>query len=364
MASFSIENARVFDGERLSAPRTVFVVDGLISDAAGADSTIVDAAGAALLPGLIDGHVHVDDPAQAVTLAHWGVTTALDMGAKDPSVIEGLRGAAGVADVRSAGFPAGPSTGTHIARLGYPASSAISTADEADAWVAARVAAGSDYIKILLEVAMPGQPEPLTAETASAIVSAAHAAGKKVIAHTTTAATAGIAVKAGVDAITHTPLGEVLSEEFAHELAARGVVAIPTLSLMSAMASNWPFPVRPPTIDFDNALATIGRLDGAGVTLVAGTDSNAHPATPAQPPHGEALHGELELMVAAGVAPADAIRAATSNAAEFFGLADRGRIAPGLRADLLLVDGDPTADITATRAIRGVWIAGERVRSA
>ena len=364
MASFSIENARVFDGERLGAPTTVYLVDGLIADAAGADSEIVDATGGTLLPGLIDGHVHVDDPAQAATLAHWGVTTALDMGAKDPAVIDGLRGAAAVAEVRSAGFPAAPATGTHIARLGYPASAAISTPGEADAWVAARVAGGSDYIKLLLEVAMPGQPEPLSAETAAAIVAAAHAAGKKVIAHTTTGATAGIAANAGVDAITHTPLGEVLSEEFARQLAAGGVVAIPTLSLMSAMATNWPFPVRPPTIDFANALATIGRFRAAGVTLVAGTDSNTHPATPAQPPHGEALHGELELMVQAGLTPAEALRAATATAAEFFGLADRGRIAPGLRADLVLVDGDPTSDITASRAIRGVWVAGERVRSA
>ena len=364
MPSFSIENARVFDGDRLSEPRTLFVVDGLIADAAGPDSKTVDAAGAALLPGLIDGHVHVDDPGQAATLAQWGVTSALDMGAKDPAVIAGLRGASGIAQILTAGFPAGPSTGTHIARLGYPAGIGISTPEEAGTWVAARVAEGSDYIKLLLEVAMPGQPEPLSAETAAALVTAAHAAGKKVIAHTTTGATAAIAVRAGVDAITHTPLGEALSEEFAQELVDAGVVAIPTLSLMSAMAGHWPFPVRPPTIDFANALATIGRFRAAGVTLVAGTDSNAHPATPAQPPHGEALHGELGLMVDAGLTPVEAIRAATSSAAEFFGLGDRGRIAPGLRADLLLVDGDPTADITATRAIRGVWIAGQRVRAA
>lgn len=362
MGSFSIENVRVFDGDRLSEPRRVFVVDGLISDVAGPDSEIIDADGGALLPGLIDGHVHVDDSKQATTLAHWGVTTALDMGAKDPTVIHGLRGTAGVADVRTAGFLAAPLTGTHIARLGYPASVAISTPGEAGAWVSARVADGSDYIKLLLEPTLPGQPEPLTPETAAAIVTAAHAAGKKVIAHTTTGTTAAIAVQAGVDAITHTPLGEVLSEEFANELQTRGVVAIPTLSLMSAMANNWPFPVRPPTVDFANALATIARFHGKGVAIVAGTDSNAHPSTPAQPPHGEALHGELELMVAAGLTPVEALRAATSNAAEFFGLTDRGRVTPGLRADLVLVDGNPTSDISATRSIRGVWIAGERVR--
>ncbi len=362
MGSFVIENARVFDGEELSAARTVFVVDGLISEASGPDAETVDAAGAALLPGLIDGHVHVDDPEQAATLAHWGVTTALDMGAKDPAVIRGLRGASRVAEVRTAGYPAGPPTGTHIARLGYPISIGIATPAEAADWVAARIADGSDYLKVLLEPAMPGQPEPLTADTATAISTAAHAKGKKVIAHTTTGATAATAVRAGVDAITHTPLGEVLSDELVREIATRGVVAIPTLSLMKAMATDWPFPVRPPTINFANALASLGRLHSSGVTIVAGTDSNADPATPARPPHGEALHGELELMVAAGLSPVESLRAATSIAAEFFGLVDRGAVTPGLRADLLLVDGDPTADITATRAIRGVWVAGERVR--
>jgi hypothetical protein len=74
--------------------------------------------------------------------------------------------------------------------------------------------------------------------------------------------------------------------------------------------------------------------------------------------HGASLHGELALLVRAGLAPAQALAAATSLPAKRFGLGDRGRIAPGLRADLLLVDGDPTRDITATRAIAGVWKNG------
>lgn len=360
--SFSIENARVFDGAALSEPRTVHVLDALISDEAADGSEVIDAAGAALLPGLIDGHVHVDDPAQAATLAQWGVTTALDMAAVDPRLVPELAGTAGIADLRTAGFPAGPPGGTHIARLGYPADIAISTPEEAEAWVAARVAEGSDYIKVLLEPQLPMQPQPLSAETAAAIVKAAHAAGKKVIAHTTTGATARIAVDAGVDAFTHTPLGDVLDESFAREAVARGATAIPTLSMMHLMDEHWPFPVRPPTVTFDNALASLRNLHEAGVTIVAGTDANANPATPASPPHGESLHTEFELMERAGLTPVEILNSATSSAAEFFGLADRGRIAPGLRADLVLVAGDPTSDVSATRGIRGVWIAGERVR--
>jgi adenine deaminase len=70
------------------------------------------------------------------------------------------------------------------------------------------------------------------------------------------------------------------------------------------------------------------------------------------------IHREVELLVRAGLSPIEALRAATSAPARAFRLADRGRIAPGLRADLLLVDGDPTTDILATRAIRTVWKLG------
>ena len=76
--------------------------------------------------------------------------------------------------------------------------------------------------------------------------------------------------------------------------------------------------------------------------------------------HGLSLHAELAALVDAGLAPADALTAATAVPAAHFGLHDRGRLAPGHRADLVLVDGDPTADITATTRIVAVWRGGIR----
>src|SRR5262249_26433222 len=76
---------------------------------------------------------------------------------------------------------------------------------------------------------------------------------------------------------------------------------------------------------------------------------------------GISIHRELELLVAAGLSPRDALKAATAAPARLFGLADRGRIAPGLRADLVLVDGDPTVAIKATRKIIGVWKQGRPI---
>ena len=74
--------------------------------------------------------------------------------------------------------------------------------------------------------------------------------------------------------------------------------------------------------------------------------------------HGASLHNELQLLVTAGLTPIEALRAATSTPARCFGLDDRGRIAPGARADLLLVDGDPTTNIADTLSIRTVWRQG------
>ena len=100
----------------------------------------------------------------------------------------------------------------------------------------------------------------------------------------------------------------------------------------------------------------VRKLHAAGVPILAGTDA-INPGTA----HGASLHRELELLVAAGLSPSQALAAATSVAADRFGLADRGRIAPGLRADLLLVTGDPCTEIKATRAIVGVWKQGQPI---
>ncbi len=100
----------------------------------------------------------------------------------------------------------------------------------------------------------------------------------------------------------------------------------------------------------------------AGIQILAGTDSYQGPAAPATIKHGEALHEELGLLVKAGLTPVEALRSATVAPAEYFGFTDRGVIEAGRRADLLLIAGDPTQDITATRAIRSVWVEGVRVR--
>jgi imidazolonepropionase-like amidohydrolase len=104
-----------------------------------------------------------------------------------------------------------------------------------------------------------------------------------------------------------------------------------------------------------HAQAAVVALHRAGVAVLAGTDAPAPGVA-----HGASIHRELELLVLSGLTPSEALAAATAAPARAFGFHDRGRIAPGLRADLLLVEGDPTADVRATRRIVGVWTLGRR----
>jgi adenine deaminase len=109
------------------------------------------------------------------------------------------------------------------------------------------------------------------------------------------------------------------------------------------------FPNKLPRARCDAAMAAVSQLVAAHVDILAGTDA-LNPMVA----HGISLHRELELLVRAGLTPVQALTAATATAAARFGLADRGRIEPGRRADLVLVDGDPAVDIRRTRAIVGV----------
>jgi imidazolonepropionase-like amidohydrolase len=113
------------------------------------------------------------------------------------------------------------------------------------------------------------------------------------------------------------------------------------------------------TGELAHAFAALKQLHDAGVPILAGSDAPAPGST-----NGVSLHGELELLVKGGLSPSEALAAATSVPARTFRLTDRGRIVPGLRADLLLVRGDPTRDITATRDIVEVWKAGVAVSAA
>jgi imidazolonepropionase-like amidohydrolase len=110
--------------------------------------------------------------------------------------------------------------------------------------------------------------------------------------------------------------------------------------------------------DFDTVLKSVAALHKAGIDILVGTDSSFPIPLLAGIAHGASVHYELQLLVRAGLTPLEALRAATSVPARRFGLSDRGLVKEGLRADLLLVEGDPTKDIKDTLSIKFVWRRG------
>ncbi|MFF5075443.1 amidohydrolase family protein [Actinoplanes sp. NPDC000266] len=356
MSTTTITDVAVFDGAGLLDGRFDVSFDASAVTAvvpagtATTSGTTVDGTGATLLPGLIDAHVHLSDPEQLSTLARFGVTTALDMGTWPTEFVTALRAAGRGADFRSAGTPIAGAGGPHARIPGFPVDDLVANAEQARRRVAARVAEGADYVKLVLEPPGSGGPD---LETAAATVGAAHAAGLKVVAHAIRTGAVELGVSAGVDILTHAPLDAALSPEVVRAIT----VVIPTLTMMRGTAVS----LGAAGLSYDHARDAVTALHQAGTTVIAGTDANDAPGVPSSVAHGSSLHDELGLLVEAGLSPLEALRSATGVTASVFGLADRGRIRPGLRADLLLVDGDPSTDVAATRRIRAVWTTGRPV---
>jgi imidazolonepropionase-like amidohydrolase len=391
-----IRNVRVFDGERVLPSATVVLADRRIAAVAlpgepldvppGAD--VIDGAGRTLLPGLIDAHAHTFSRNQLKGALAFGVSTHLDM-FTDVSVMRAMKaeqaagGAADRADLYSAGtlLTAAGGHGTQY-DLVIPT---LSGPDQARAFVDARIAEGSDYIKIVLERGMPGMPMPtLDVATVRAGIDAAHARGWLAVVHISTGDAARDAINAGADGLAHIFPDRAPRDDLGSLAASRGVFVVPTLAVMDGIYSRRGgravlddpvlsrrlFPADRENLDVSDlmtmgampgdiahAFAAVRLLHDAGVPILAGTDA-PNPGTA----HGASLHRELELLVHAGLSPLEALQAATSIAARAFRLDDRGRIARGLRADVVLVDGDPTTDIRMTRAVVGVWKEGRRYR--
>jgi imidazolonepropionase-like amidohydrolase len=297
--------------------------------------------------------VHIEDLDTLETLARSGVTTALDMG-NPMSLLAPLRGQPGVADLRAAGIVSTSPVSAHAQRMHGEPEVLVPSAADADGWVAARVEEGADYIKVVID--LPGFDQA----TVDALVAAAHSRGRKVVAHAARSDAVAMAQAAGVDILTHAPLDRPIDAAQAAALVAAGTVIVPTLIMMEGMVVGLTR-AGVPGLTYEPARTSVATVLAAGMPILAGTDANVAPFAPSKPPFGESLHHELELLVDAGLSPAEALDSATARPADYFDLADRGRILPGLRADLVLLDADPLADISATRGIRGVWVAGQRI---
>ena len=378
-----VQDVRVFDGKAVHERRSVLFDRGVIVDAdfrgpAPQGSRVVDGAGRTLLPGLIDAHTHSFRRFDLPVL--FGVTTQIDMftdiGLMKKAKQEMAQGSRhDHADLFSAGTLVTAPHG-HGTQFGL-AIPTITGPEQAQAFVDARIAEGSDFIKIVMESGY-GFPS-LDLATARAVIAAAHLRGKMAVVHIGNEKDARAVLDAGADGLVHLFPGESADAVGLARLAAsRGAFVIPTFTVLESMA-GW----RGDDLLADPGLAGLLDKDAqaplkarygnkeraamlvapklvtaamvkAGVPVLAGTDAG-NPGTQ----HGASMHRELKALVDAGLTPVQALAAATSEPARAFRLGRRGRIEQGYKADLLLVDGNPAADILATRRIVEVWKDGE-----
>lgn len=356
-----------------------------------AGARVVDLGGKFVIPGLISAHAHVSDvnglKARAYTdentrrqlgvFARYGITTVWSLGGEQAPAFA-LRDAQGVPALdRARIFVAGDViTGR--------------TPDEARAAVARVAALKPDVIKIRVDDNLGTAPK-MTPDVYRAVIEEAHARKLRVAAHIFYLEDAKDLVRSGVDVIAHSVRDKEFDAETLALMKARNVAYCPTLTReVSAFVYEStpaffadPFFLREADRDViaqfsqpdrQKAMASSATAQrykagleiakrnlklaaDAGVTIAMGTDSGAFP----ERFQGYFEHLEMEMMAAAGLTPAQVLRASTVDAATAMQRQDVGAIAAGKWADLVVLDKDPLADVKNTRTIVSVWIAGRQI---
>ncbi|KIV78805.1 hypothetical protein PV11_06415 [Exophiala sideris] len=404
MAATVVTDVRLFDGEHVQDVTNV-VISGTTISGIGSHvqfpegATFINGDGCTLLPGLIDSHVHTGLEQLELALK-FGVTTELEMmGHWELDQRREISERDDIADLKTASFgltrPKGhpyqltkahdaPQTDAEHSHETKDKKTLrdAETEEQAIQFVRQRIAEDADYIKIMIEEGSvfqtPGLPL-LSDEAMVAAVQEAHRHSKITVAHALTYDAAEKALAIGVDGLTHLFIDRGADNALLEKMRGKFVTPCLTLdaSLLGLKPSSFAADPRvaaklPPAWhkhlqgsmdkytqgDFDVVLKSVATLHKAGIDVLVGTDSSFPIPHLAGIAHGASVHHELQLLVQAGLTPLEALRAATSVPARRFGLADRGLVKKGLRADLFLVEGDPTKDIKCTLSTKSIWRRG------
>lgn len=387
-AALLLKPARVYDGVAAKANEGwVVLVRGERIDSIGPandikppkDARVVDLPGMTLLPGLIDAHTHIllhpynetswDDQVlkeplalrvcratnHARSILHSGFTTIRDLGTEGAAYAD-----VGIKQAIDQKLIPGPrmlvvtraivATGSYGPKGFAPEIRVHQGAEEADGAELRRVTRdqigkGADWIKVYADSWNPqkGGAPTFELDEFKLIVETAKSAGCPVAVHAMTKEGLRRAALAGAETIEHGDAGDV---EMFQLMANRGVALCPTLAAAEAMSKyrGWkPGDTEP--ADLKSKRKVFKDALEAGVTIVNGSDMGVFA-------HGEGAR-EIELLVDYGLSPVQALRAATSTAAKTLHLEDRvGTIKPGLLAEVIAVEGDPTKDIKSLRKVR------------
>ncbi|MCB9482947.1 MAG: amidohydrolase family protein [Dehalococcoidia bacterium] len=374
-----LTGGRVWDGTSPGlSSADVAVEDGRITASPEGEATRLDVSGLTVMPGLIEAHAHLcfnagadwravydaDTPSSmllrmagyAQRMLRAGITTVRDLGAPTDLAIslrESAKSGAIVApDLLVAGAPVTPTAG-HCWFMG----------GEADGVEGLRVAvrqrqkAGVDWIKVMASGGNmtpgtnPFSPQ-FTVEELTAVREEAHRVGLRVTAHAHGVDGIRAAVEAGVDGLEHcsfqAPDGNAPDDDLIARIASEGILVSPTITGGLAAAEGTP--------RWESRGDVVRRILKAGCRVVMSTDCGI-PNTP----HEDLAVSMGILQRMTDLAPVEVLKLATSTSAVQLGLPDRGVVADGTRADLIVIEGDPTEDLGALRRVRAVVRGGELV---
>lgn len=322
----------VFDGMKVWGDCTVVVKDGVIAEETLLQNGLVKSE-YFLMPGLIDGHLHLSASRQMETLVKHGVTTVCDVSATEK--LEKSFGALHVWSSRTIAW-------VHV--------------DDAKSFVDGVISSGGKYIKVVGDAPSQMGGDMISKEELADIAAYAHQKNMKVAVHATSVASVQIAVDAGVDILLHIPIGEEFPGVLAKQIAEHNIEVIPTLIMMKAFCDSPMYGYK--KSDYQYVQNAVALLHSYGAPILSGTDANDASFVP-NVKYGSSLHKELELIVEAGLSPTQALRGATSKLAEAFGIENAGKLEIGHMATMVLVKGRPDQHITDSRDLVQIWIDGK-----
>ncbi len=386
--NFIIRNVRFYDGYQLLENVDVVIEQHKISKIADHlpqqklfDE--LDGTGKTLLPGFVDAHTHAYGNALGDAL-NFGVTTELDMFtmpsfANPEQKLRDSLDNTEKADLFSSTILA-TTSGGHGTEYGFSIP-VLTAPSQVEDFVSERIDQGADYIKAVYNSVeakrqfFPSISKAILAE----LIKQAHQRDVMLLVHVDNLISATEAIELGADGVVHNFMDSVVDQKFVELMKKSKSFMVATLSVEGAIvgkkvaknllanSSNLnylnklqkkqlrtEFPdFGIPDSAFEKAKKSVAILTTAGVTVLVGTDA-PNPGTT----HGLSLHGELVLMVEAGLTPLQAIHRATGAVSDNFSIGKRGTLKPGALASMVLIEGNPFKHIELTQNISHIWKNG------